>query len=234
MGLSVRRLRWPRPPALRAGDPRRSFGPVRAHATSNVVPAMLSVASTRTEPKSSNAPARARIIAATGEISGLARPRFRPTRADRVGVTGLRPSPLPHHRTCGFLASGGWRRWTSPQRVHDIRSGEPVNRHSALSLQPSARASLAPPVGSTAGVHRRLLFRGHLIDGLPGAGWATRSPAASLSLCAFGPSLQPLSRPSSLLRPLLTSARLSTGRSPRVRCMDSRAAPPDSTPRAFR
>jgi hypothetical protein len=21
---------------------------------------------------------------------------------DRVGVTGLRPSPLPHHRTCGF------------------------------------------------------------------------------------------------------------------------------------
>ncbi len=21
---------------------------------------------------------------------------------DRVGVTGFRPSPLPHHRTCGF------------------------------------------------------------------------------------------------------------------------------------
>ena len=41
--------------------------------------------------------------------------------------------------------------------------------------------------------------------------------------CAFSPSLQP--RPSSLLRPLLTSARLSTGRSPRVRCMNSRAGP---------
>ena len=23
-------------------------------------------------------------------------------RADRLGVTGLRPSPLPHHRTCSF------------------------------------------------------------------------------------------------------------------------------------
>ena len=23
-------------------------------------------------------------------------------KADRLGVTGLRPSPLPHHRTCGF------------------------------------------------------------------------------------------------------------------------------------
>ena len=51
-------LRWPRP--------RRSFGPVCAHATSNVVPAMLSVTSTHTEPKSSA------IIAATGEICGLA------------------------------------------------------------------------------------------------------------------------------------------------------------------
>ena len=58
MGLSDHRLRWPRP--------RRSFGPVCAHATSNVVPAMLSVASTHTEPKSSA------IIAATGEKSGLA------------------------------------------------------------------------------------------------------------------------------------------------------------------
>ena len=63
MGLSDHRPRWPRP--------RRVFGPVCAHATSNVVPAMLSVASTHTEPKSSIAPARG-IIAATGEKSGLA------------------------------------------------------------------------------------------------------------------------------------------------------------------
>ena len=27
---------------------------------------------------------------------------------DRVGCRGLRPGTLPHHRTCGFLASGGW------------------------------------------------------------------------------------------------------------------------------
>ena len=52
--------------------------------------------------------------------------------------------------------------------------------------------------------------------------------------CAFGPSLQPLSRPSSLPWPLLTSARLSTGRPPRARCMDSRAGPSDSTQCAFR
>ena len=90
-GLSDHRLRWPRPPALRAGDPRRSFGPVRAHATSTVVPAMLSVAGTRTGPKSSNAPARARIIAAPGEKSGLvathpatdAALRYRKTRCRR-------------------------------------------------------------------------------------------------------------------------------------------------------
>ena len=58
MGLSDHTLRWPRP--------RRSFGPVCAHATSTVGPAMLSVASTHTEPKSSA------IIAATGEKCGLA------------------------------------------------------------------------------------------------------------------------------------------------------------------
>ena len=56
-GLSDHRLRWPRP--------RRSFGSVCAHATSTVGPAMLSVASTHTEPKSSA------IIAATGEKCGL-------------------------------------------------------------------------------------------------------------------------------------------------------------------
>ena len=59
-------LRWPRPPALRAGDPRGSFGPVRARAPSTVVPAMLSVASTRTGPKSSAT------ITAPGEKCGLA------------------------------------------------------------------------------------------------------------------------------------------------------------------
>ena len=51
------RLRWP--------CPRGSFGPVRAHAPSTVVPAMLSVASTPTGPKSSA------IITAPGEKCGL-------------------------------------------------------------------------------------------------------------------------------------------------------------------
>ena len=52
------RLRWP--------CPRGSFGPVHAHAPSTVGPAMLSVASTRTGPKSSA------IITAPGEKCGLA------------------------------------------------------------------------------------------------------------------------------------------------------------------
>ena len=51
-------LRWPRP--------RGSFGPVRARAPSTVVPATLSVASTRTGPKSSA------IISTPGEKCGLA------------------------------------------------------------------------------------------------------------------------------------------------------------------
>ena len=55
--LTAGRLRWPRP--------RGSPGPVRAHAPSNVGPAMLSVASTRTGPGSSA------IIAARGEKCGL-------------------------------------------------------------------------------------------------------------------------------------------------------------------
>ena len=88
-------------------------------------------------------------------------------------------------------------------------------------------ASRNPPVGSPSAAV--------LVDGLSGDSRnGFRSPAVSLSLCAFGPSLQPLSQPSSLLWPLLTSARLSTGRSPRVRCMNSRAGPSDSTQCAFR
>jgi hypothetical protein len=45
----------------------------------------------------------------------------------------------------------------------------------------------------------------------------------------FGPSLQPHYRPSSLLRPLLTSPPLSGRRSPQVRCRISPLAPTDST-----
>ena len=56
-GVGICRLRWPRP--------RRSFGPVRARATSTVGPLCFSVASTRTGPKSSA------IIAARGEKCGL-------------------------------------------------------------------------------------------------------------------------------------------------------------------
>ena len=46
----------------------------------------------------------------------------------------------------------------------------------------------------------------------------------------FGPSLQPRYRPSPLLRPLLTSPRLSPKRSPQVRCRICPLVPPGSTP----
>ena len=146
----------------------------------------------------------------------------------------MRPSPLPHHRTCGFLASGGWHRWTSPQRVHDVpHERQIVSQH--FHSQPSARALPSRPrSGRLPESTGKFPSRGRLSDDLSGGIGKARSPVASLSLCAFGPSLQPLSRPSSLLWLLLTSACLSAGRSPRVRCMDSRAAPPDSTQCAFR
>ena len=149
---------------------------------------------------------------------------------DRVGVTGLRPSPLPHHRTCGFLASGGWRRWTSPKCVHEVSFIQRVHSQPFACPVPAAYGRLAsrnPPVGSpSAAVHCRRPVRQL-------SGQLTESGCQPVS-CACSPSLQPLSRPSSLLRPLLTSARLSTGRSPRVRCMNSRAGPSDSTQCAFR
>ena len=64
-------LRWPRPPALRAGDPRGSFGPVRARAPSTVVPAMLSVASARSKERVRTGPKSSAIITAPGEKCGL-------------------------------------------------------------------------------------------------------------------------------------------------------------------
>ncbi len=57
------------------------------------------------------------IAIVTARQDGLLRGRLLAT--DRVGVTGLRPLPLPHHRTCGFHASGGWSRWWS-HRHHKI------------------------------------------------------------------------------------------------------------------
>ena len=107
------------------------------------------------------------------------------------------------------------------QRVHSRPSARPIRaahgwlvRRNPPAAPPSAAALCSRPFGRPPGWHR--------------------SPAASLSLCAFGPSLQPLSRPSKLLWPLLTSAPLSADRSPRVRCMDFRDVPPDSTRCAFR
>jgi hypothetical protein len=55
------------------------------------------------------------------------------------------------------------------------------------------------------------------------------SSSSSSVLSFFGPSLQPRYRPSSLLRPLLTSPRLSPKRSPQVRCRICPLAPSGST-----
>ena len=88
MGLNDHRLRWPRP--------RRSFGPVCAHATSTVGPAMLSVASTHTEPKSSA------IIAATGEKCGLAGALGSPLRSHHRIIRFFYPS-IPNRRMIALL-----------------------------------------------------------------------------------------------------------------------------------
>ena len=105
-------LRWPRP--------RGSFGPVRAHAPwpscegraprapglkAPVGPAMLSVASTRTRPKSSNAPARARIITAPGEKCGLAKVSGSSDLTGRAAAVRARGVP---RETAG---TPGCRRW---------------------------------------------------------------------------------------------------------------------------
>ena len=148
----------------------------------------------------------------TGDREG--RPRGSPLRGLVAGLFWCRGDPS--HTTGHAVASGGWRRW-----VTEVR---PRNRFSAIHNLPPG-PSPPPTVGSPAGIHRSA--QPSTVDGLSPE--RLQSPAASLSLCR----LQPLSRPSSLLWLLLTSARLSTGRSPRVRCMNSRAGPSDST-RAFR
>ena len=107
---------------------------------------------------------------------------------DRVGVTGLRPSPLPHHRTCGFLASGGWRRWTSPGCVHDVCGC--ARRHSVLSfttfrLIPPRRLRSVPQPESTG----RLPCRGRPLTTFQATrdGYRVRLPACLLRLQPFAP-----------------------------------------------
>jgi hypothetical protein len=128
MDLSDHRLRWPRLCRACAAPSHRSFGPVCAHATSTVGPAMLSVASTHTEPKSSIAPARARIIAATGEKSGLV---VEHTCNDVSVVAGvlLAPSLATDSRGCEVVPGYVERPQHREGRTGDHPKGAPTNAH---------------------------------------------------------------------------------------------------------
>ncbi len=133
---------------------------------------------------------------------------------DRVGLTGLRPSALPHHRTCGFPhpAVGLMRLLNPPAGSRPLPppTSPPDDPHPSAPQSRRVAAAVATPSGS---------------DDFAGALPRPFGPVHA----SFGPSLHPRYRASSLLRPLLTSRTLSGPRSPRVRCQDSRPVPPSST-----
>ena len=121
---------------------------------------------------------------------------------DRVGSAGLRPLTLPHHRTCGFphpaveplsLLSGSSRRiflGTAAQRSPRL------HRFSFVAAGRGGGRSCRAPI---------VLFS---------FGSSPDSSSSSLVLQPFAPTY--FHRPSTLLRLLLTSPRLSQRRSPRV------------------
>ena len=158
---------------------------------------------------------------------------------DRVGLTRLRPSVLPHHRTCGFphtAVESSERSLTACSRAsmkealmfaHCVASVTPshLGLDSAASPATAMRIHSSPcavPQEVVAAVATPLAFRppSRL---LPQAQIAPRSrDSSSLRSACLSPA-------SSLLRTLLTSLTLSCSRSPRVRCMYFRPAPSSST-----
>ena len=65
---------------------------------------------------------------------------------DRVGLTGLRPSALPHHRTCGFphpAVEEGDRSWSGRQ-VSCIAFFHKSRRHPGLALHSAPSSGLHP------------------------------------------------------------------------------------------
>ena len=121
---------------------------------------------------------------------------------DRVALTGLRPSGLPHHRTCGFPHP-------AVETANEFSSSE------------SRSFGVGPSVGlkgfypGAFFVPRRLTAVVHLLALDQSIGLQLASLASFAFLRPFA--LPDFRRASSLLRPLLTSPVLSHRRSPRVR-----------------
>ena len=121
---------------------------------------------------------------------------------ERVGVMGLRPPPLPHHRTCGFPhpaveLSGGLPSPVRSQSMPDTRVGWATSSLGPRLVSPEWRPQLSRSAVSS-------------VRSRPGQ-----------SLVWLRRVLRPFALPgfrqvSSLLRPLLTSPGLSAGGSPRV------------------
>jgi len=124
---------------------------------------------------------------------------------DRVGCRGLRPGTLPHHRTCGFPHPA-----VGPSRVLPSRARSSGTTNTPTGWGPSAFGlSFASPGW------RPQLSR-------PAASFVSLSPIPVPGLALFGPSALRIETPfcscvpPALLRPLLTSLRLSAQGSPRV------------------
>ena len=156
---------------------------------------------------------------------------------------------LPHHRTCGFphpaVEPGSGSNPLRPAMVRKPVALLPWSLHSARLRCISSGAGLLPIA--------RFLQAGPLLYS-PRADLSWKCALGSLLDC-FRKLLAPLfpeffqlvcllvlwpfapsgfHRLSSLLRPLLTSAALSPGRSPRVRCPMFRPVSSGSTSRVFR
>jgi hypothetical protein len=124
---------------------------------------------------------------------------------DRVGCRGLRLGTLPHHRTCGFPHPA-----VGPSRSLPSQARSPGTPNTPTGWGPSAFGqSLASPRW------RPQLSR-------PAASFVLSSSSPAPWLVLFGPSALRIGSPfgscvpPALLRPLLTSHRLSAAGSPRV------------------
>ena len=162
-------------------------------------------------------------------------------RNDRVGSRRLRAVTLPHHRTCGFPHPA-----VEPGSglAHCVLPWSPMAFHSALlhfispgaGSLPIARFLQADPLlyspladlSGKCALGSLLDCFGKLLAPLP----EFVQLVCLLVLWPFAPS--GFHRLSSLLRPLLTSTRLSPGRSPRVRCPMFRPVSSGSTSCVFR
>jgi hypothetical protein len=124
----------------------------------------------------------------------------------------LRPGTLPHHRTCGLLASGGWNLQSA-----SVPGSQSKGPRTLRQLDRLPRWAVVSQAGrATAVVTSRCFVRFH----------GLRSRVQVGSVDSFGPSLgTPFSSCvlQTLLRPLLTAPGLSAGGSPRVRVCSFRS-----------